>query len=295
MTTRPRRRRIVRPGRGRRTSKTPSVPRLWELSDGDTKKLAAMRQRRLRRTEAVGLLVQHPSQAREVLSIALLSAWRGATSSNAIASLIDGLRVRRAVPGAAWSVDWARADSFVEALAPSLTKAAQALELGCGDGRISRSVAPRVANLVCTDVSRTMVKEATENLADHDNVRCQKVDGFTLSAFADESFDLVFAQGVLTYMDPGPLLALLDEVQRVLRPSGTCVFNFATIDDELLAQYLLEAARTDARRRRVSPAHERPYAETQIQAMYRAVGLDVLPSPSREPGDRLVVIGRRST
>jgi ubiquinone/menaquinone biosynthesis C-methylase UbiE len=297
MTRLSQRPKIVRPARRRRGGATEksSVSRLWELSDSDAKKLAAMRQQRLRPSEAVRLLILHPSHAREVLSIALVSGWRGATSSNAISSLIDGLRVRRAVPGAAWSVDWAKTDSFVEALGPSLTNAAHALELGCGDGRISRSVAPHVANLVCTDVSRTMVDEAAKNLAVHDNVRCEKVDGFVLSAFPDESFDIVFAQGVLTYMDPGPLLGLLDEVKRVLRPSGTCVFNFATLDNEASAQYLMEAARTDARRRRVSPAHERPYAEAQIHAMYRTAGLEVLSSPLREPGERLVVVGRRPT
>ncbi len=272
---------------------TQSTSGRWELSDDDAQKLEAMRRRGPRRTEAVGLLVLHPSQALKMLGTALADGWRGAISSNAIASLVDGLRVQRAVPGAARSVDWAKADSFLEVLTPSLTSATEALELGCGDGRISRSVAPHVAHLVCTDVSKTMVDEAAKNLVGNENVSCEKVNGFALAAFADESFDVVFAQGVLTYMDPAPLLALLDEVHRVLRSSGICVFNFSTIDDMTSAQYLLRVARTGARKRRFSAAVERPYAESQIHAMYRAVGLDVLPCPSHKPGERTIVVGCR--
>jgi SAM-dependent methyltransferase len=138
-----------------------------------------------------------------------------------------------------------------------------------------------------------MVKEARENLAGYDNVRCERVGEASLSIIADDSVDVVFGQGVLTYMDPAALLALLDEVHRVLRPSGTCVFNFVTIDDEASVRYLLQAVRAGARKGRFSPAVERPYAKSQIEAMYRAVGLDVIPPPSGDARGRTNVVGRK--
>lgn len=280
----------------RRVKATPSR---WELSDDELDTLAATRQRRPSRTEMARLLLGDPAQTVDALGLVLAGARRGALSNNAIASMIDGRRMQRAVPGAALSVDWADAGPFLDTLRPFLTDTTDALELGCGDGRISRQVAPRVRALACTDVSKTMVREASHNLAGHSNVQCERVDGLTLSRFEDESADVVFAQGVLTYMDPIPLLATLAEVHRVLRPSGACVFNFAVLDAPASATYLLEAARASAHKRRFSAAIERPYSYEQIVAMYRAAGLETptagldVASLERAPSGRIDVVGHK--
>ena len=91
------------------------------------------------------------------------------------------------------------------------------------------------------------------------------------------------------------LLGMLDEVARVLRPDGVCVFNFSTIDHPQDMRWQLETVREQARRRRFSGATDRAYTRAQLSAMYEAVGLQVLPATDLSaPGPwRVVIAGRR--
>jgi SAM-dependent methyltransferase len=142
-----------------------------------------------------------------------------------------------------------------------------------------------------------MVAEARENLAAFPNVRVAVTDGFVLSEFPDHAFDVVFGQGVLGYLDPNPLLALLDEVHRVLQPGGVCVFNFLTIDNESDAETYLATVGRQAHSHRFHGGTDRAYAAAQIRAMYEAVGLDSTePRPAstnaEPPSGRVVIVGR---
>jgi len=123
-----------------------------------------------------------------------------------------------------------------------------------------------VAELTCTDVSRAMVAEARRNLASCPNVRCAVTDGFTLREFEDDAMDLVFAAGVLTYLAPNPLLAMLDEITRVLRPGGVYISNYGLIDDPDAVRQRLDAVRRAARSRRFNGSVEEAYIESQVTA-----------------------------
>jgi 2-polyprenyl-3-methyl-5-hydroxy-6-metoxy-1,4-benzoquinol methylase len=50
-------------------------------------------------------------------------------------------------------------------LLPLVSADARVLDVGGGDGRLSRHVAPVAREVVVSDVSATMVREAGENLA----------------------------------------------------------------------------------------------------------------------------------
>src|SRR5437763_5408458 len=200
--------------------------RRWEVSAEELERISAARRSSIARSAL--LLVRAPRLMPDIARI-VTSALRGAIfDNNALISLLDSERARVAVPDVATGVGWYDERPFLEALTPHLTADATVLELGCGGGRISRHVAPMVGELVCTDPSRAMVAEARENLAMFANVRVAATDGFALSEFTDGAFGIVFAQGVLGDLDPNQLLALLDEVRRVLRRGGVCVFNFFT-------------------------------------------------------------------
>ena len=86
------------------------------------------------------------------------------------------------------------------------------LDVGAGDGRLSRHVAPLAREVVVSDVSPTMVREAGENLESHSNVTTHLARGVTLDPLPAASFDVVFAQGVLSYLEVNQGLALLDEM-----------------------------------------------------------------------------------
>jgi SAM-dependent methyltransferase len=269
------------------------MKRRFDVSRTELEQVAAARRRRLSVRALLGMLRRTPGLAPELARVVAHAAWQGVWVSNEFASIVDSERVRMVVADAARGVGWSDERPFLDVLFPLLTPATRALELGCGAGRISRHVAPRVAELVCTDVSRLMVAEAAENLAHHPNVRFQTTDGYTLARFNDTAFDVVFAQGVLTYLDPNPLLAVLAEVRRVLRPEGTCVFNFDTIDAPEAAQRHLEAVRHAARRRRFGGGLERAYTLPYIRSLHEAAGLQV-DAPASPRDQRTIVVGQRS-
>jgi SAM-dependent methyltransferase len=122
-------------------------------------------------------------------------------------------------------------------------------------------------------MSPMMVAEARENLADFGNVQVSRTDGFSLREFPADSFDLVFSAGMFGYLDPAPALGMLDEVRRVLRPSGHLVFNLELIDAASSGERLLDAARQAARRRHKSGNVERPYCLAQIEAWLQTVDM----------------------
>ncbi|MGH2858963.1 MAG: class I SAM-dependent methyltransferase [Solirubrobacteraceae bacterium] len=273
-------------------------PRRWDLSDEELRRVSAARSGGIGGRAAVALLARNPRLAAELVRVAGSAVRTGVFGNNSLSSLLGAERARRAVPDAATGVGWYDERPFLAALTPWLRDGSVVLELGCGAGRISRHVAPLVAELVCTDISPTMVAEARENLAAHANVRAQLTDGYALPEFDDERFHVAYGQGVLGYMAPNQLLALLDEVRRVLRPGGVSVFNFFTIDRPEDARHHLEVVLAQARRRRPHGGIDEAYTRAQLEAMHATVGLEVVTSADGDGGkpamDRIVLVGRRS-
>jgi ubiquinone/menaquinone biosynthesis C-methylase UbiE len=199
--------------------------------------------------------------------------------------LLDTERIRRTVADAPRGIAYADERPFLKFLLPLLEADHDVLDVGGGDGRISRHVAPRVRGVVISDVSPTMIKEARENLAQFENVTTHRARGYTLAPLEDGSFDLAFAQGVLPWLDVNVGLALLDEMHRVVRPGGTVVVNAFTIDRAVWADEQLHAVRTSARRGFFGAGVMRTYSEAQLEAMLRAVGFDVRESGYGIDGD----------
>jgi SAM-dependent methyltransferase len=100
------------------------------------------------------------------------------------------------------------------------------LDAGCGSGRWTRFLSPRVAFVEAIDPSRAIFSAARQH-SDLTNVRFTRVtiDGLP---FADESFDAVVSLGVLHHIPD--TYAALAALVRKLRPGGTLVlylyYNF---------------------------------------------------------------------
>lgn len=93
------------------------------------------------------------------------------------------------------------------------------LELAAGTGGLSRRLADRVREVICTDVAPGMVAVAARRAeeAGLGNVRCEVADAHDVP-FADGSVDGVVCQmGLMLMPDPAAALA---EAHRVLRPGG---------------------------------------------------------------------------
>lgn len=119
-------------------------------------------------------------------------------------------------------------EHFFSGIEQLLTPDTEALDIGCGLGRMDEFIAPRIGRLTGIDVSGEMVRGATERLAHLDNVSFVEGSGTGLAPLADGSFDLVFSHVVFQHVPRSAFLAYLPEVHRVLRPGGDFVFQVPT-------------------------------------------------------------------
>jgi ubiquinone/menaquinone biosynthesis C-methylase UbiE len=106
-------------------------------------------------------------------------------------------------------------------------KALRLLEIGCGLGRMTRHLAKIFGEVVGTDVSGEMIRQARERLSDLKNVQLHETNGIDLAPFTDESFDLVLAARVFQHVPSPQIIASnIGEAWRVLKPAG--IFRFQT-------------------------------------------------------------------
>jgi SAM-dependent methyltransferase len=88
------------------------------------------------------------------------------------------------------------------------------LEVGCGEGRVTRDLASRGEVVIALDASPTLVAAAAER---DPGGNYSVGDGEALP-YEDASFDLVVSYNVL--MDVADMPRVLDEIGRVLAPGG---------------------------------------------------------------------------
>ena len=94
------------------------------------------------------------------------------------------------------------------------------LECACGTGAISKYVASRCKELLVTDYSLGMLKQAEKNLKSFNNVSIKKANMMELE-FADESFDKVIAGNVIHLLQEPD--KALKELERVVKKGGKII------------------------------------------------------------------------
>jgi SAM-dependent methyltransferase len=97
----------------------------------------------------------------------------------------------------------------------SLGRAERALDLGCGDGRLTAEL--DAGELTAADVSAVALERARARLGDR--ARVAELDPDAPLPFGDGEFQLVLCAEMLEHVRDVQLL--LSEVRRVLRPGGT--------------------------------------------------------------------------
>lgn len=94
----------------------------------------------------------------------------------------------------------------------------RALELGCSIGVLTARLADRCDALVAVDAAPTAVAQARARLAGRAGV--ELATAVIPEALPRGPWDLVVASEILYYFAAEPLAALLDELERDLRPGG---------------------------------------------------------------------------
>lgn len=142
---------------------------------------------------------------------------------------------------------YARVLSWVEQL--NLARGTQALDIGCGAGFLTLALAERGFRVRAIDSVEAMLTQTRQHaeeagLAEHLSVG---IGNITALDFADDSFDIVLAIGVIPWIGQGkgPAQLAIQEMKRITKPGGYILFTadnrwrFASWFDPLLSPPLL--------------------------------------------------------
>ena len=121
--------------------------------------------------------------------------------------------------------EWKHEEAFLKTLAKYASPEQTALEIGCGGGRITSKARKLFKHIYATDVSKEMLKQSKKSVPDA-NVSYHKLDGFTLSEFADDSIDLVHSHDVFVHFSFHQVYTYFQEIKRVLKNNGLCIVSF---------------------------------------------------------------------
>lgn len=97
---------------------------------------------------------------------------------------------------------------------------ASTLEIGCGIGRMTEHLLPRVLRLLAVDVATEMVAKAKERLGDRPNLHIVATTGADLSDVTDETIDFVLCYIVFQHIPKSIAQNYFREIRRILTPSG---------------------------------------------------------------------------
>jgi SAM-dependent methyltransferase len=101
-----------------------------------------------------------------------------------------------------------------------------ALDFGCGTGRLTRALSSHFERCLGIDISAHMIDEAREINTDIENCRFEVHETADLSSLDTHSFDLVVSLIVLQHIPAADAKArYIGEFVRVLRPGGLVAFQ----------------------------------------------------------------------
>lgn len=107
----------------------------------------------------------------------------------------------------------------------SLRYDGDALDFGCGVGRLTQALAGRFEQVTGVDIAPSMLEQARGFNQAGDRVRYVLNESEDLRSFSDESFDFVYSEIVLMHMEPRYSRSYIREFVRVARPGGVITFQ----------------------------------------------------------------------
>ena len=116
-----------------------------------------------------------------------------------------------------------------ESVAKYIKNTDRVLECACGTGAISIFIAPVCKELIVSDYSVGMLKQAKKKLKNYDNIDYRRVDITDIEA-EDNSFDVVVAGNVI-HLLPDPQRAM-NELTRVCKDGGRLIIPTYINGDE---------------------------------------------------------------
>jgi ubiquinone/menaquinone biosynthesis C-methylase UbiE len=115
--------------------------------------------------------------------------------------------------------EWKYEEDFLSLLQKYASQEQEALEIGCGGGRITATGIKLFKHVYAADLSNEMLRKSKEAIMAR-NVSFHKLDGFTLKDFADGTIDYVYSHDVFVQLSSIQVYPYFREIKRVLRDGG---------------------------------------------------------------------------
>lgn len=180
------------------------------------------------------------------------------------------------------------AESDAAFLVPHIKKTDHILDVGCGPGTITTSLAEYASegNIIGIDVSQEILERA-KKLASEAGVPIQGpgsvvfVQGNVLDGlpYLDDTFDIVYCSQLFSHLPPPDMpVRALTEMRRILKPGGILASRDAA--DQHFYPRSLDLDRlwvensTRALRKGAPPQADRSTAGARMPALFRSVGFD---------------------
>lgn len=110
--------------------------------------------------------------------------------------------------------------SLGERVAEEMEQNDMVLECACGTGAISRYIAPKCKQLIATDLSEGMLRQASKKCRKYNNVIIKRADMSRLKC-RDNRFDKVVAENVIHLLEEP--YAAIKELERVCKVGGKII------------------------------------------------------------------------
>ena len=170
--------------------------------------------------------------------------------------------------------EWKHEEDFLSLLQKYASSGKEALEIGCGGGRITATGVKLFKHVYATDISEQMLRKSKETIT-ASNVSFHKLDGFTLQDFADGSIEYVYSHDVLVQLSSIQVYPYFKEIKRVLKDGGIGLVSCYDFVDqfELFKEWSLKFWNE-----RKPPVYRRLHfiTEEMLRAMLKDLELQVL-------------------
>lgn len=152
--------------------------------------------------------------------------WDERAGEDAFFFVDDRQAYRQTDADAFWASGEEGLDTLLSLLGATIEPGHDVVEIGCGVGRLTRSMAVRARSVRALDVSARMLELAREHNPGLGNVEWVHGDGRSLAGIEDSSADAVVSHVVFQHIpDPQVTLGYVREIGRVLRPGGFAAFQ----------------------------------------------------------------------
>lgn len=172
-----------------------------------------------------------------------------------------------------------------------LPELGELVELGCGTGAFTETIATKTTSMFATDLSDSLLAVASSRIGDHPKVAIQKENCFATS-FPSEAIDSVFMANLIHVVESPSLL--LEECNRILKKDGTLVIITFT-DHEMQIWEKIKMGLRFVKTWGKPPAHTYSFSPEDLTSMMKDTGFIV--KTSKIIGTKtkaLYMIGRKT-